>query len=146
MESTMGQERMLAKAPDSPAPVSRPSPRTSERPESVLEEMRTLLRVGDVQGARELVAAAVRRWPECVELQTAERVLAKGKASSIPGKRGPDRGGEFKWLKNPPERYRGQWVALLGSAVVGSANTLKELLASLPPGLEHPPLTVKIAP
>jgi hypothetical protein len=138
---------MLAKSPDSPpAPVSRPLRRTGERPESVLDEMRTLLRVGDVQAARELVAAAGVRWPEHIELQTAKRVLAKGSATPIPGKRGPDRDREFKWLKNPPERYRGQWVALLGSDVVGSAGSLQELLASIPSGLEHPPLTVKIAP
>jgi hypothetical protein len=64
---------MLAKSPDSPpAPVSRPLRRTGERPESVLDEMRTLLRVGDVQAARELVAAAGVRWPEHIELQTAK--------------------------------------------------------------------------
>ena len=127
METTMGQERMLAKSPDSPAPVSRPVRKAREQPEAVLDEVRALLRVGNVQAARDLVDAAAVRWPDCTELQTATRVLAKGKATSIPGKRGPNRDQEFKWLKNPPERYRGQWVALLGSDVVGSADTLKEI-------------------
>ncbi|MCP4660463.1 MAG: hypothetical protein GY856_34105 [bacterium] len=113
--------------------------------ETILAEIRSLISAGDVLAARELAAEAAGRFPEDAELRNAQRILCDGKSYVIPGKRGPSRREEFKWLRNPPACYRGKWVALVGREVVASAETLKEVLASLPSDLEHLPLAVQIA-
>jgi hypothetical protein len=42
-----------------------------------------------------------------------------------------DRSAEFRWLQANSSNFRGQWVALVGESLAGSAATLAELLASL---------------
>jgi hypothetical protein len=51
-------------------------------------------------------------------------------------RRGASREAEFRWLDENSAKYRGKWVALLGNSLLGSADTLKDLLGHLD---AHPP-------
>jgi len=149
----MSQDRIFARASESSAatgaqasrPLRRATVAAAEPPEAVLAEIRAFLRVGNVKAARELAVAAAARHPEHVEIQTARRVLAEGKSYPSSGT-GRNLTEEYEWLRDPPERYRGKWVALVGARVLGAADTLRELLASLPSDLGQTPLTVQVEP
>jgi hypothetical protein len=52
---------------------------------------------------------------------------------------------EYAWLRDPPDAYRGRWVALIGSSVVAAAQTPEELRLAIPADLEQPPLVAQIA-
>ncbi len=67
----------------------------------------------------------------------------EGRAFRRPGT-GRDVRPEYEWLRDPPEKYRGRWVALVGDVVVGAVATLQELQASLPADLGRTPLAVEI--
>ncbi len=114
-------------------------------PEGILVEIRDLIADGDVRAARRLTAEAAERYPNDAEIANAHRILNTGRSYTRTGA-GRNTREEFEWLQNPPERYRGKWVALVGRDVVGAAKTLKELLASIPANLEKTPLTVQVAP
>ena len=126
---------------------SRPTRRSKPgvAPGRALDEIRELLSHGDLPAARELAAAAADRHPDHLELRNAKRVLCDGRSFPIDGSiRTSDR--EFEWLRDPPEAYRGQWVALLESDLVGASDSLEELMRSLAPEiLERSPLVVQIA-
>ncbi len=66
-----------------------------------------------------------------------------GRSLARPGT-GRDMRSEYDWLRDPPKKYRGRWVALIGDAVVASAKTLQELQASLPADLGQTPLAVEV--
>ncbi len=114
-------------------------------PEELLDEIRALIASNDVRTARRLAAEAAERHPDDAELLNAHRILNTGRSYSRAGA-GRNTREEFEWLQDPPRRYRGKWVALVGRNVVGAAATLKELLASIPANLEETPLTVQVAP
>lgn len=110
-----------------------------------LDEIRTLIARNDIRSAQRLALEATEKYPDDAKLVNAQRVLNTGKSYTTPGT-GRNTRQEFEWLQNPPERYRGKWVALIGRRVVGAAETLKDLLESLPPHLEDTPLTAQVAP
>lgn len=149
----MSQDRILARASESSAatgaqsrrPLTKATVAADEPPEAVLDEIRGCLRIGDVKAARELAVAAAARHPEHAEIRAAVRVLAEGKSYPASGT-GRNLREEYEWLRDPPERYRGKWVALVGTTVLGAADTLKELLASLPSDSGQTPLTVQVEP
>jgi len=78
-----------------------------------------------------LAAEATARFPGDEGLRCAERILSEGEAAR--SKRGlkPDRSADLKWLSNPPESVRGQWVALFGGDLVGASSSLSELVDDL---------------
>ncbi len=139
--------KMHARSSPAGGSSSRPTRRSEAgvAPGRALDEIRELLSHGDLPAARELAAAAACRHPDHQELRNAKRVLCDGKAFPIAGSiRTSDR--ELEWLRDPPETYRGQWVALLESNLVGASNSLEELMRSLAPEiLERSPLVVQIA-
>src|SRR5207244_13482135 len=51
---------------------------------------------------------------------TMRELLAPPKVRRVP-ERDVDRSPEFRWLAEQESDYRGQWVALLGEALLGSA-------------------------
>ncbi len=117
----------------------------ADPPEGLLEKIRDLIGNGDVRAARRLAAEATERYPEDDDLVNAHRILNTGRSYTRSGA-GRNTREEFEWLQDPPKRYRGQWVALVGRNVVSAAETLKDLLASIPNNLEKTPLTVQVAP
>lgn len=151
----MSASEILARAPDAASPgTTMRAFRARKReilsgdtpPEAILDEIRSLISTGNVLAARELTTEAVANFPEDAELRNAKRILCDGKSYTVPGKPEPSRRPEFEWLRDPPECYRGKWVALVGREVVASGDTLKEVLASLPSDLGRRPLAVQIAP
>ena len=113
-------------------------------PAALLAEVRRLLRDGEIYDARELAAEAVRDHPDHADLLCIHEVLNVGRARRRPAT-GRSTREDLEWLRDPPDEYRGKWVALIGREVVGAAATLKELVAGLPSDLEQTPLAVQIA-
>ncbi len=93
--------------------------------------------------AKRLTAAAVARYPRHSEIQSTHRFLNESRSYKKPAS-GRSLRAELEWLQDPPQEYRGKWVALIGREVVGAAKTAKELLASLPSDLEPTPLAVQV--
>ncbi len=148
-EPIMNHDPMLTKAAVGTSSVTRSRAAGKAMrvasPEGLLVEIRDLIASGDVRAARRLTAEAAKRYPNDAELVNAHRILNTGRSYTRTGA-GRNTREEFEWLQDPPERYRGKWVALVGRDVVGAAKTLKELLAAIPANLEKTPLTVQVAP
>ena len=111
---------------------------------SLAAEVRRLLRDGEIYDARELAAEAVREHPDHPDLLRIHQVLNVGRSERRPAT-GRSTREDLEWLRDPPDEYRGKWVALIGREVVGAAASLKELVAGLPSDLEQTPLAVQIA-
>lgn len=103
-----------------------------------------LLDAGEIREACRLATDAVALYPGDSNLRETHRILNGNGTVKLPAT-GHDIREEIEWLKDPPRKYRGRWVALIGPRVVACADTAKELEASLPAGLEQVPLAVEIA-
>jgi len=103
------------------------------------------LRAGQIRIAQSLARDAATRYPEDPEVKKACRILFGGEATSRP-KTGRSLRDEYRWLKSPPDEYRGRWVALIGEEVVAVADTLAKLREVLPSNLERTPLVVQVSP
>ncbi len=114
-----------------------------KRAAEALLEIRQHLEAGEIRMAKRLVSDAVRRHPSHSEIRDLHHILNQGRSFARQGT-GRDMRSEYAWLRHPPEKYRGRWVALIGDAVVASAKTLQELQASLPSDLCQTPLAVEI--
>ncbi len=112
---------------------------------AVFSTVRKLLRDGEIHDARKLVERAVARYPDHPGLRDTHEVLNEGHSRRRP-RTGRSLRVELESLRDPPDEYRGKWVAVVGNRVVGAADTLKELVAELPPDIEPMPLAVQIAP
>lgn len=96
-------------------------------PEAVLRRIRALV-TDHLFAARRLASEAAARFPEHSGIRNAHRILNEGKATVGSGGPEPARDEEIEWLRNPPEAVRGRWVGLLGRKLVGTADTLAELI------------------
>lgn len=127
---------MLARPADSAAGIVMPSLPASRLPadadpDSMADRILTLLTDERFDAARQLAAAAVSRFPQHPRLQGLQGIFDnRGKAVPRLGNE-PGRKEEFQWLRNPPESARGKWVALVGSEMVGAADTLEKLIENL---------------
>lgn len=101
-------------------------------PDAILDRIRWLITDHFLE-ARRLAIESTARFPEHAGIQKAKRILAEGTATVGTGGAVPSRRAEFAWLRNPPEAVRGKWVALVGGEMVGAADSLVELEASLRP-------------
>ncbi len=119
---------------------------TKAAPEDVFDLLRDLIADDRVGTARRLLAEAVRRFPDHARIKLAQRVLAEGKASPNPFAQ-PTASAEIEWLREPPEEARGKWVALIGSELVGMADSAADLMAFLrSKHLDQLPVVQYIAP
>ena len=98
--------------------------------DDVLERIRELL-TDQFLTARQLAAEAAVRFPEHEGIQNAWRILSHGRSRICTGGPEPSTTEEFNWLRDPPESVRGKWVALVGSEMVASADTLAEVAERL---------------
>ena len=113
------------------------------RANALLLEIRRQLKAGEIRKAKQLASEAVRSHPAHAGLLSVDRMLNEGQSFTSPAT-GRDMRLEYEWLHDPPAKYRGQWVALVGGDVVGAGTTLEELQASLPRDLGQTPLAVRI--
>lgn len=95
-----------------------------------VQTIRAMLDRDEVAAARTLLSAALKASPDAPELLRLADVLALPKAIRRPVN-DVDRCREHAWLAAHAHLYRGRWVAVAGSALVGSAASLMELLALL---------------
>ena len=105
--------------------------------EPFVPRIRRRLQVADLRGARQLLAEARLCRASEPELDRLEKLLAPPHPRLIPF-RDRDRSAEILWLKEHAREYRGQWVALLGSELLGHGpdlGTLNKGLESVDP--EH---------
>ena len=112
--------------------------RSGDDRSDIQEQIRSLLREGQIFEARELLESAGDRVPAD---STLRKVLAPARIIGKSSSTDVDRSAEFHWLKTRSAAYQGKWVALVGENLVASSDTLKELrdqLTRLP--LEQRPL------
>ncbi len=102
-----------------------------EDPDAVTEKILALLSQQRFEAAKDLIRTAAERFPDHPRIDAARRgFVNRGKARTSPAT-GVPRDEESAWLQDPPGEYRGKWVALAGSEVVGAAEDLRELMAFL---------------
>ena len=134
--SDMTSNPMLSKAAEPSSATSRTSYRGEASlplgadPDAVLDKIRSLI-TDHFLTARRMAVAAAAKFPGHAGLRNAKRILTEGKAKVVAEDPQPSRSEEFQWLRDPPDSVRGKWVALIGSELVGSAETLAELAESL---------------
>ena len=136
MSRTSPPPPMLAKQPEPSgsgpsAADSRDRPLARKTsPEDVFVRLRQLIADGRIGVARRLIAEALCRFPDHHRIRLAERVLNGGEATPDPYVQ-PTAAAESAWLDNPPDDARGKWVALIGSELVGMADSVDELMQAL---------------
>lgn len=111
--------------------------------ERLLGRIHEHVRAGRIRIAQSLARDSAVRYPEDSEAKKACRILTGGEATPRP-KTGRSLRDEYRWLRSPPDEYRGCWVALVGEEVVAAADTLAKLRELLPPQLERAPLAVHL--
>ncbi len=145
----METKALHAKGPDAGGgrTAGRRSSKISTRKSAtaLLGDIRKLLHDGQIYDARRLAAEAVREHPEHTELHRTHEVLNVARSRSGRPATGRSTRAELDWLRDPPAALRGKWVAIIGRDVIGAADSLKELMADLPPDLEQEPLAVQVA-
>ena len=104
--------------------------RAGVTPDRVLDLLREVIEADRIGTARRLLADAPRRFPDDPKIRTARRVFAESEATPNLFVQ-PTAGAEIEWLRQPPDDARGKWVALIGSKLVGIADSAEELFASL---------------
>jgi Family of unknown function (DUF5678) len=110
-------------------------------PESFLQEIHRIFESGTLQGAREVAAQGLNRYPDHPELLRLHHALRPHEAGPVPGYRIPDRQDTFEWLRENEEKYRGQWIAILGTDLIAASPSFKEVYrAALKANLAAPPL------
>ncbi len=138
----MDPKAIQAKAPEASS-GSGTVPRKTGAPDRLLSEIRRKLKAGEIRAAKRLAAKAVQDHRAQAEILDIHRILNEGRSSTSPAT-GRDMRLEYERLRIPHEKYRGQWVALVGDKVVGSAATPAELQETLPSDLDQTPLAIRI--
>lgn len=121
-----------------------PEAKWKYRPAFALREIHSLLGLGRLTEATQLVAKLRAIYPSNLELFTLARLTEVAEAKVVrvePQSRLAD----FQWLKDAPVELDGKWVALVDGQLLASADTLKALIANVKDmGLAKRPLIHKI--
>lgn len=96
-------------------------------PESFLEEIHSIFESGTLRGAREVAARGLELYPEHPELQRLHHALRPHEARLVPGPRIPDRKDTFEWIEENWDKYRGQWVAVLGTDLIAASPNFEDV-------------------
>jgi Family of unknown function (DUF5678) len=104
--------------PDSQAPT----------PETFLAEIQAIFNSGTLRGAREVAERGLALFPDHPELRRLHHALRPYEVRSIPGKNAPDRRETYEWLRQNAEKYKGQWVAVLGGHLVAASPQLARVI------------------
>ncbi|HEX3554822.1 MAG TPA: DUF5678 domain-containing protein [Thermoanaerobaculia bacterium] len=101
---------------DPPAPD--PEGRT---PESFIEEIQQIFNAGTLRGAREVAEQGLALYPDHPELRRLHHALRPVESRSVSEPRQPDRRETFQWIRENAWKYRGQWIAVLGSKLIAAS-------------------------
>jgi len=125
-----------------PSRLKSPTPEPDVRP--FVMAVRELIETERITAARHILAAApayILGDPLVARLRS---VLAPPVVRRMQ-KRDVDRTREYDWLRAHGREYRGRWVALVGSNLLASAPTLRELQEQLrTTDLSNPPLLHRV--
>lgn len=107
-----------------------PDDAQSATPESFLAEIYTALEANRVTEALDLVKRAAALFPDHEHVQRLYRVLTPGPSRSVSGKqyRQPDRSESYEWIRQNAEKYKRQWIAVLGPSLVAASPELEVVL------------------
>ncbi len=100
-------------------------------PQDYARLIRLALSAGAHLKARKLAQEAAGRFPEDEELEKTARILAPPQVASAKLPPSPAVRDNHNWLKTFGGEYRGLWVALKDGALLGSAQTLQQLIAQV---------------
>ena len=104
-----------------------PEPET-RTPESFLEEIQAILNSGTLVGAREVAERGLALYPDHPELRRLYHAFRPYYVRPAPpGHNIPDRRDTYEWLRQNADKYRGQWVAVLGTDLIAASPDLDEL-------------------
>ncbi len=107
-------------------------PPSREDPDALMDRVLEMLGENYHHGARRLCRKALDLYPEHPRVRGVWSIFDnRDKATVVPGSDEPSTVEELEWLENPPEWAHGKWVALLGSEIVASAETLAEVVEIL---------------
>jgi hypothetical protein len=107
--------------------------------------LKRMVEAADVEGARRYVKELEERWPDSPRVKYWASVLAPPVARSTGESTGRRLDDEYAWIKAHADEYRGQWVAVHGSTLVGASADLTEVLAQVKAHPEYKrPLLQKI--
>jgi hypothetical protein len=97
-------------------------------PDSFLEEIKAILNSGTLVGAREVAERGLALYPDHAELQRLHHAFRPYYVRPAPpGHNIPDRRDTYEWLRQNADKYRGQWVAVLGTDLIAASPDLDEL-------------------
>lgn len=85
----------------------------------------------EVGVARKLLAEALEHGVAGPDIERLQRLLGAPRMRLVPPVQTTDLSAEYRWFEKNGESYRGQWVALLGEALLAHAETLSEVMAQL---------------
>lgn len=96
-------------------------------PESFLEEIQAIINSGTLEGAREVAERGLALYPDHPELKRLHHVLRPFEVRPAPGLNIPDRRDTYEWLRQNAAKYKGQWVAILGTDLIAASPDLDEV-------------------
>ena len=97
-------------------------------PESFLEEIQTILNSGTLVGAREVAERGLALYPDHPELRRLHHAFRPYYVRPAPpGHNIPDRRDTYEWLRQNADKYRGQWVAILGTDLIAASPDFDEV-------------------
>ncbi len=109
-----GAARRLDSEPETPTP------------ESFLEEIKAILNSGTLVGAREVAERGLALYPDHPELRRLHHAFRPYYVRPAPpGHNIPDRRDTYEWLRQNADKYRGQWVAVLGTELIAASPDLE---------------------
>src|SRR5215210_2272852 len=100
-------------------------------PETFLAEIQGIFQSGTLRGAREVAERGLALFPDHPELRRLHHALRPLKVRTVSGCRIPDRSDTFDWIRENAERYKGQWVAVLGTDLIGASPNLEDVRAAV---------------
>jgi hypothetical protein len=104
-----------------------PEPET-RTPESFLEEIQAILNSGTLVGAREVAERGLALYPDHPELRRLHHAFRPYYVRpASPGHNIPDRRDTYEWLRQNADKYRGQWVAILGTDLIAASPDFDEV-------------------
>jgi hypothetical protein len=108
-------------------PLRKPEKETS----SYAKRIRDLVEFEYVEGARRLVAEAIRQGDESEEVLSWQRVLGPARSRDSSDELQLDRTPEFDWLREYDRHYQWQWVALAEGRLLAHSRNLQEVESAL---------------
>jgi hypothetical protein len=97
-------------------------------PDSFLEEIKAILNSGTLVGAREVAERGLALYPDHAELRRLHHAFRPYYVRPAPpGHNIPDRRDTYEWLRQNADKYRGKWVAVLGTDLIAASPDLDEL-------------------